>query len=231
MSEISSQDASNSAVLAAAATGIARRKLLRAGLAAGPVMLALKSQSALACGTGGDHLQCSVWASLSAAKGCMKSHAPVPGKSCNSYKDWAANTSNMYCNFKFHSATNNNVPFDDTCFRDSSFSSNKYHSLRNVCAGTKSDGKTTFTIADDLRKQLLGKHCAAMWLNYQVDNSPISDAQCKAIWTACRDGKGTWTPTPGATPWDREQCIAYFEYICNGTPPTAWTGNFACKVV
>jgi hypothetical protein len=230
MSEISSNDASSSMGPDAAATGIARRKLLRAGLAAAPVMLALKSQSALACGTGGDHLQCSVWASLSAAKGCMKSHAPVPGKSCNSHDDWAANANNTYCNYKFHNDSHSNfkVPFGDTCFRDSS-GFKTYHTLRNVCAGTQSNG-SKFVLSDP-KKQLLGKHCAAMWLNYQVDNSPISDVQCKAIWTACKDGNGTWTPTPGATPWDRDQCIAYFEYICNGTPPTAWTGNFACKVV
>lgn len=223
MSENSEKDTSSSPPVVAASAGIARRKLIRAGLAAAPVMLALKGQSALAGGVGGDHLNCSVWASLSAAKGCMRSHAPVPGKSCGNYIEWSANTTHPVCNHKFHSDpnTNNRVPFDDDCFRDwnANTRSHSYHSLRNVCAGKKADGITNHYVGDS-RKQLLGKHCAAMFLNYQQGICPISDVEIKKLWTACKDGSGTWKPPySGSVGWDREQCIAYFEYVCNGVAP------------
>ncbi len=99
--------------------GIARRRLIRAGLAATPVMLGLKSQSALATGT--THISCSAWASLSAAKGCHSSHTHHPaGRTCNNYDYWTSHQSGE-CDKGFHRRINHRhqtdyskcVPFED----------------------------------------------------------------------------------------------------------------------
>ena len=60
-------------------TGIARRRLLRAGLAAGPVVLALSGRSALACTTNPPQgLSAAAWASFQANGGCASKSLSVP---------------------------------------------------------------------------------------------------------------------------------------------------------
>lgn len=223
MSENFEKDASSSPLIIAASAGIARRKLIRAGLAAAPVMLALKSQSALATGTV-DHLHCSVWASLSAAKGCMKSHAPAPGKTCLSYDDWKYKDTSSFpkCGHKFHDdgvSWTPKVPFTGSHFRDSS----GIHNLKMVCAGKNSWGGDFST--GNYERDLLGKHCAAMYLNCSVGNSPLLESHIKSMWDSCKDG-GNWTLPSGGT-WSRKQCNEYFNYICKGIEPDGW--NLACR--
>ena len=223
MSEKFEKDALNSSLVSAASTGIARRKLIRAGLAAAPVMLALKSQSALAGGNG-EHLNCSVWASLSAAKGCTKSHAPAPKNTCDGYDKWKDKDTKVFpkCGYKFHNDSNSNtqkVPFDGKEFRDTNGNSYTYHDLKMVCAGVDSKGKAFTGV--NYEKQLLAKHCAAMVLNCAVGNSPLTESQVRSIWSSCKDG-GTWTPPGGGAAWTRAQCNDYFNYICLGTEPAGW---------
>jgi hypothetical protein len=221
MSENFEKDTPSSVVVNAASAGIARRKLIRAGLAAAPVMLALKSQSALAGGSG-QHLNCSVWASLSAAKGCTKSHAPAPKSTCNGYDKWkdVSTTSFTKCGAKFNYDSNSadNVPFDGYEFRDTYDRRTTYHNLKMVCGGVDSKGRTFSGVTGD--KQLLAKHCAAMILNCSVGNSPLTESQVKSIWSSCKDG-GTWTLPSGGT-WTRTQCNDYFNYICLGIEPSGW---------
>ena len=223
MSNKFEEEAPSSTLVAAVSAGIARRKLIRAGLAAAPVMLALKSQSALAGGTG-QHLNCSVWASLSAAKGCMKSHAPAPKSTCDGYDKWKSKDTRSFpkCGYKFHNdgkSTTQNVPFDGNEFRDSNGYSYSYHDLKMVCGGLDSKGKS-FTGGLNAEKQLLAKHCAAMVLNCSVGNSPLTETQVKSIWNSCKDG-GTWT-LPGGGTWTRTQCNDYFNYVCQGIEPSGW---------
>jgi len=222
MSEEFEKNAPSSTAVTAVATGIARRKLIRAGLAAAPVMLALKSKSALAGGTG-EHLNCSMWASLSAAKGCMKSHAPAPKNTCDGYDKWKDKDTKVFqkCGYKFHNdgaSNTSKVPFIGNEFRDSSWRGYTYHDLKMVCAGKDSSGRT-FNVGDP-EKQLLAKHCAAMVLNCSVGNSPLAENQVKSIWSSCKDG-GTWS-LPGGGTWTRTQCNDYFNYVCQGIEPAGW---------
>lgn len=202
--------------------GLARRRLLRAGLAAAPVMLALKSQSALATGT---HLNCSVWASLSAAKGCKTSHAPVSGKTCKSYDDWASDDTHTECNHKYHDDSNPRtvkVPFTGKEFCDKDLK-RTVHTLKNVCKGTDTKGNKFST--GNTEKDELGKHCAAMYLNCKTGNSSVTEAQVKSMWASCKDG-GMWT-APGGHQWTRKDCNEYFNYVCKGKTPSGWSMNCA----
>ncbi len=75
------------------ATGIARRRLLRAGLAAGPVVLALSGRSAMACtgSTPPKGLSAAAWASFEANGGCAAKSFSVPVKQyalCGTPNTW-----------------------------------------------------------------------------------------------------------------------------------------------
>lgn len=198
--------------------GIARRRLIRAGLAAAPVMLGLKSQSALATGT--THISCSAWASLSAAKGCHSSHTQHhAGGTCNNYDYWTSHQSGE-CDKGFHRRTNHRhqtdyskcVPFEGSEFQDKS--------LRDICKGNVSSG--------DSKKDKLAKHCASMYLNLKVSgNCPFDEDTIKTIWNSCKNTGGTWTPFTGGQPWDRDDCNEYFDYVCKGTAPLSWDNTCA----
>ena len=74
-------------------TGIARRRLLRAGLAAGPVVLALSGRSAMACtgSTPPKGLSAAAWASFEANGGCAAKSLSVPVKQyalCGTPHSW-----------------------------------------------------------------------------------------------------------------------------------------------
>ena len=213
----SNTEADNLSGTALAISGVARRRLVRAGLAAAPVILALKSQSALATGSGGTghHMTCSAWASVSAAKGCHSSHsAQHTGGTCKSYQDWA-HSNNSQCNKKFHKKTDwrgvidysKCVPFDGSDYSDKS--------LKEICKGVVSSG--------DSKKDKLAKHCAAMYLNIKVDaNCPLDEATVKTIWNRCKNNAGTWSPVANGKPWNRDDCNEYFDYVCKGTKPQSW---------
>jgi len=212
MSEEFEKDSPSSAAVVAAATGIARRKLIRAGLAAAPVMLALKSQSALANGT-----QClpSVWSSFKAAKrGCLSHGVTYTGGTCHPYNYWATQNSypnfcNNYKNTRFHSSTKGGTycpPFGGTNYGSKN--------LRDICNLTGTDAVTK-----------LAKHCTAMFLNCKQSPStcPVDARTCQTIWSQCSTG-GTWVPCTGATAWNIDDCNDYFDYVCGipnaRNPPT-----------
>jgi hypothetical protein len=188
--------------------GLARRRLIRAGLVAAPVMLALKSQSALA--TGATHMSCSAWASLSAAKGCHSSHTQQQvGMTCKNYDYWPT-ISHSECNKRFHRHSDYRkcVPFDGSEYGDKL--------LKDICKGIVTTG--------DSRRDKLSRHCASMYLNLRIEgNCPFDEATIKSIWNHCKNG-GSWTPPTGGTPWDRDDCNEYFDYVCTGTKPSYW-GN------
>jgi hypothetical protein len=241
VSEDSAKEASSSPLEKAASTGIARRKLIRAGLAAAPVMLALKSQSALATGTStGEHMTCSAWASVTAAKGCHNSHtAKHVAKTCHSYTYWKDRDDNE-CKKYFHEHTSTkHVPFFGSDCNKSTNAGTFVPTLKEVCKGKFIQPVITnvrYTMwgtpitetsypavtTGDPRKDLLAKHCAAMHLNATVDrNCPLSTDHIKQIWGSCKNG-GSWVPPSGGKPWSRDECIDYFEYVCNGTEPKSW---------
>lgn len=212
-------DTENLTDAALTASGVSRRRLVRAGLAAAPVMLVLKSQSALATGTAGtgNHMTCSAWASVSAAKGCNSSHtAQHVSATCKGYQDWAQ-SKDSECDKKFHKKTDGRgvtkysecVPFEGSDYGDKS--------LKEICKGDVDSG--------DDRKDKLAKHCAAMYLNIKVDhNCPLDEATVKTIWNSCKNRGGTWSPVANGNAWDRDDCNEYFDYVCKGKKPANW-GN------
>ena len=203
------------------ASGIARRRLIRAGLAVPPVMMGLTSQSALACTTSG-HISCSAWASLTAGKGCHASHftGQWQGKTCSNYDKWPT-VSHTECNKHFHDTTGITnrsdpnygkpcVPFQFTDF-------GLTPTLKDVCRGSMLNGTAVTT--NDAKRDLLGKHCASMWLNHVVNGScPFSDPNTiKSIWAQCKNGGSGTCIAFGNVAWNRDQWCAYFDYLCTGT--------------
>lgn len=201
--------------------GVSRRNLVRAGLAAAPVLLVLKSQSALANGTGtGTHCKPSVWASIKAAGGC-RSHSPQQvGGTCKNFDYWPDNKSEV-CNRKYHNSNlTDSGPFDGNDFGQDS-------TLKDVCRGSRKVTKNGQPQDESLStgnasKDKFGKHCASMYLNKTVRGScPVDVETVKTIWRSCKDG-GTWSPAPGAAGWTRDDCNEYFDYISTGTTPPGW---------
>jgi len=208
MSDKFEEDAPSSTVVIAVSTGIARRKLIRAGLAAAPVMLALKSQSALATGTG--HCMPSVWASFKASpRTCLSHGVNVAGGTCNSHVYWKNQTT--YPGFcgdptqtRFHSTSGKTCP----PFAQTTGSTFKNKSLKEICNLTGTDATTK-----------LARHCTAMFLNYKSNSgSPIDTNTCQTIWMNCSSG-GTYTPVTGAKPWTIDQCNDYFDFVCGINNP------------
>lgn len=214
----------NKAVGSTLEAGLARRRLIRAGLAAAPIVLGLKSQSALATGsTSTGHCKPSVWSSLKAANGCHSSHAPnYVGNSCGDYDYWKS-ASNAQCDKYFHQHVSGNcVPFSGS---DYSQSGHPVPTLKEVCAGKYKNSVTVST--GNSAKDKLGKYCAAMYLDITVNNNcPLDLTAVNQIWNGCKDG-GSWMPPHGGTAWTRNDCNEYFDYICKGTKPVSWGSSCA----
>jgi hypothetical protein len=229
MFEIAKTQTQSSPFETAIEDGVSRRRLIRAGLAAAPVMLALKSPSALA--SGGAHMSCSVWASLKAANG-FRSHSPQQvGGTCKNYDYWPTaypkKRTNTHCEKRYHSDVKVSVPFDGSDFCYKSNGTVQVPNLREVCQGKfdtgNASGKPCST--GSAEKDKLGKHCASMYLNIWVNsNCPLAEKDVKDIWTSCKDGVGTWSPYQGCPkPWTRTDCNEYFDYLCKGTKPASWS--------
>jgi hypothetical protein len=210
MSEISKIEAQGSRGVSAVEAGMARRRLIRAGLAAAPVMLGLTSQSALA-GNGSTNpgviCKPSMWASMKAASTCLSHAGGNPTGTCKKYSDWANNSTVACKTHKYHPVTNPTA---------------SYHQL-NTCYGTR-------TVVDvcslpslsvpsgsglSLAKHKLGQHCAGMYINLQQGlPCPVSLADCQRIWQSCLT-TDSCTPVVGATyTWTTDECNGYFDYIC-----------------
>lgn len=200
----------------------ARRKMLRAGLAAAPVLMGLKTQSAMATGTV-NHCKPSVWSSLKGANGCRSSHTiQSAGKTCSHYTDWAV-SNHTECSKKFHyNQYSACVPFGGSHWGD-------YSTIKDVCGGKKRDAynyTSNFTTGDSER-DTLSKHCASMYMNnVAYGSAPVDIPTCKSIWNACKDN-GVWSPPHGGTAWTRKDCNEYFEYCSKGTQPASWNNTCA----
>jgi hypothetical protein len=210
-SEAEVANPTKSVALTSVGQTIARRSLIRAGLAAAPVMLALKSQSALA--TTGAECKPSVWASLKAAKGCQTSHMPQGGYTkCKHYSDWAQ-SNHTECTKKYHAkagrSANQYVPLYGDHFGTES-------SLKDICGGNKrvlSSGRYVMQPISDAGLDKLGKHCAAMILNVRVDkNCPLDEPTIKKLWQDCKT-TGRCSPATGVS-WTASDCNEYFDFVC-----------------
>lgn len=186
-------------------TGVARRRLVRAGLAAAPVMLALKSNSALATDI---CIKPSAFSSLRAANYAL-SKGRMPGiYACFSHGYWK----------------NNAHPAPYTTESKSFFLSPAPTGTGNVTAGFTRNvnnfytGKTLHDVLwaeGDSNDEALARHCVASFLTAVAnsDNNVIlTQAECRTIWNS----NGVWSPLGSGVTWTKSQTMAYFNYVYGG---------------
>lgn len=181
--------------------GVSRRHLMRAGLSAAPVVLALKSNSVLATGTsgGGFCVKPSTFASLGAAAIKMPNASQAPridsNYTCYSHGYWKThNTGLVPSDFKttvqFLSTT---TGFTNNT--DGAYTGKSIQQVLDMTAG----GHVA-----------LARHITAAYLTARVypGNAVLSVEDCKKIWNS----GGTWSPVAGDI-WTMERWIAYFNFV------------------
>lgn len=217
-----------------------RRRLLRAGLAAGPVLLAVKSRSVLACGGsygGGNgvkcRITCSAFASIKAADaaGIKLSHRPTSNYPCKSHHEWKV------CSHPRRYADKKNCYFHADSYKPKRFTMGwnchnwggdptyakkgsiyKPHTdCKYVGFQRKNQDHDDRTLQEMLYcDDPLARHLVATILNKEAtldtDNILPNLQQCHDIWR----GNGVWTPPNCTTAWTRADTIAWFD-LCYGT--------------
>ena len=192
-----------------------RRKLVRAGLAAAPVVAAFKTNMVLASGT--DQVVCpSTFASFKNNGHMCSVTAPkrssgrcVPMDKCNVKGGTRHNTR------KFGLGTNKNgragCGFRHVYQED-------YHDkqLWELCAknyGGQNDKNGWGGGRRDPGRDELARYVSAAYIScLQYGSSAfLSENQCKTIW----ENNGVWSPKVGGKPWSRDETIEYFE-MCYG---------------
>ncbi len=186
------------------ANGVSRRRLLRAGVSAAPVLAALKSNSVLAGGNY-DCVRPSSFASLAAAKlHVSRGREYRKDYACKSHGYWKNNG-----DADFKKATLfTSVGFDDV--------PNGFYaklSLQQVLKLT-SDGNRNY--------EQLARHVTAAWLSaHSVGNDPdrvlLSKQQCNQLWNSLSKGMN-WSPFAGAS-WNLHTTLGYFEAVYDGLLP------------
>ncbi|QHE86394.1 hypothetical protein [Hydrogenophaga sp. BPS33] len=178
-------------------SGLSRRRLVRAGLSAAPVVAALKSNSVLA----GDHtcIRPSSFSSLAAANWKVsQGRALKTDYECKSHGYWKNNSGRLPTNFK----ETTKFLSDATGFKQDP--GNAYRDLTIQQVLEQGGNRNNAALA---------RHVAAAFLSARACNDDptqvlLTRAQCKAIW----EGQGRWSPFAGAT-WSLDQTMQYFEAV------------------
>lgn len=184
-------------------TGIARRRLLRAGLAAAPVLAAMKSNTVLA----GEHtcIKPSSFSSLKPANWKVSQGRTVNSSyACFSHGHWKNSAHPSPYNLKSKSFFQA-VPSGATSgslsagFGGSGFSGK---TLQQILELTGNDNNTA-----------LARHLVASFLTAVANgNNPetvlLTKSQCITIW----DNNGVWSPAAGMN-WTLADTMAYFDKI------------------
>lgn len=183
----------------AAHHGLSRRRLVRAGLSAAPVMAVLKSNTVLAGGSGHSCVRPSSFSSLTASDMQLSRGRIIKDDySCASHGFWKNNKSKDWWDYK------TKTPFlgGETGFTTSPNSS---------------FSKLTLQAALELKgnqdSEALARHVTAAFLSaVAVGNDPdrvmLSKSQCAQIW----NGQGFWSPFAGAH-WTYDDTMNYFEAV------------------
>lgn len=177
-------------------SGIARRRLLRAGLAAAPVVAALKSNTVLA-GSGGC-VRPSAFASLDNANwNVSQDRVFEKGYACSSPEAWKSNQASWPENFR-------NALFLSEQTRFVANPGGKYASL------TLQQVLEMNSQSNDAK---LARFCVAALLStVSVNNDPfralLTLNQCAEIW----NGQGNWSPFAGKQ-WTMSETLHYFETV------------------
>ncbi len=178
-------------------SGVSRRRLVRAGLSAAPVMAALKSNSVLA----GDNtcIRPSSFSSLAAAQmKVSQGRAIKTDFECKSHGYWKNNNAGLATNFK------ETTKFLSTSTGFTQDPGNAYSKLTIQQVLDQGGNRNNAALA---------RHVAAAFLTataYNNDSTRVllTKSQCRAIW----NGQGVWSPFAGAT-WTLAQTMNYFEAI------------------
>ena len=180
------------------AAGLNRRRLVRAGLTAAPVMAALHSSTVLA--GGGDHscIRPSSFSSLKLAQMKVSRGREIRDDyECKSHGYWKNNNGNLTTDYKKKKFLSS----------DTGFTANP---------GNAFEGKTlqeVLEMSGNANNAALARHVVAAFLSAKsAGNDPdrvlLSVAQCQAIW----NGQGNWSPFAGAS-WTLPDTMNYFEKV------------------
>ena len=207
MSDIDNKSTVSSAPLG---SSVSRRKLVRAGMAAAPVAMALTSQSVLATDI---CINASAFSSLRAANYAL-SGGRIPSTSATCF-------SQGYWKNKPHPAPYSNLT---TSFFLSPPPSGLVNGLVNFGAGFTRNVGTTYTgktllqvlnLTGNSNDAQFARDIVATFLTaVQAGdvNVLLTQAQCRTIW----DNDGVWTPPAATTAWNKSQTIAYLKYVYGG---------------
>ncbi len=185
---------------------VSRRRLVRAGMAAAPVAMALTSQSVLATDI---CVKPSAFSSLRAANYALSGgRTPSTTAACFSHGYWKNQPhpspfSNQAKSFFLspHPVGTGNVNAGFT---------------RNV--GTFYTGKTLIQVLnstgnandEEFARNILATFLTAVRAGDV--NVLLTQAQCRTIW----NNNGVWTPPGASAPWTKVQTIAYLKYVYGG---------------
>lgn len=184
-----------------------RRRLMRAGLAAAPVVMTLKSRSVLATG-GHNCIKPSAFSSLQAANMHL-SHPVQNDFMCLSHGYWI----------------NHNHPAPYSTKSKSYFLAVPTGAPSGaVTAGFSPDvggqfaGKTLQQVLEmggggviALARHTVGTFLTAVYYGDDPTKVLLTTFQCRQLWSALAVG-GTWSPFPGAN-WNITDTLAYFDHI------------------
>ncbi len=185
-------------------SAVSRRRLLRAGLAAAPVMLALKSQSVLAADI---CIKPSAFSSLTGANMTLSRMPTSQGYACFAPAYWISSAHPPLYSDKLQSyflAIPSGAP---TGAVTAGFVANPGPAYTGMTL------QAVLLTSDNLNNAELARYVVAAFLTAEAnaDNPAIvllTRAQCKDIW----DYQGDWSPMTGPA-WTLAQTIAYFKYI------------------
>jgi hypothetical protein len=187
---------------------VSRRRLVRAGMAAAPVAMALTSQSVLAADV---CIRASAFSSLKAANYQLSGgRTPTTSFSCFSHGYWKNHThpgifSNQAKSFFLnpHPTGTGNV--------DAGFTRNPGSAYTGLTI------QAVLSITGNANDAQFARDILATFLT-AVDkgdvNVLLTQSECRAIW----NNNGVWTPPGASSPWNKTQTIAYLQYVYSGVP-------------
>lgn len=182
-----------------ASHGLSRRRLVRAGLSAAPVMAALKSNTVLAGGSGHSCVRPSSFSSLTAAQMQVSRGRVIKDDySCASHGFWKNRSDGLPKDYK-----------TKTLFigGGTGFSNNPNGAFSNLSL------QQVLGLKGNQNNTALARHVTAAFLSaVAVKNDPdrvmLSKSQCAQIW----NGQGFWSPFAGAH-WTYDDTMNYFEAV------------------
>ena len=180
------------------AAGLNRRRLVRAGLTAAPVMAALHSNTVLA--GGGDHscIRPSSFSSLKLAQMKVSRGREIRDDyECKSHGYWKNNNGNLATDYK-----KTKFLSSDTGFTANPGNAFRGKSLQEVLQMTGNANNTA------LARHVVAAFLSAKSARNDPDRVLLSVAQCQAIW----NGQGHWSPFAGAN-WTLADTMNYFDKV------------------